>query len=49
MTQLEEILINMKEEDARTKRTLNRRFLVIEGLYVNTGSASILMSRLLFV
>lgn len=39
MGQLEEILKGIKEEDERTKRPLNRRFLIIEGLYVNTGSA----------
>lgn len=37
MAQLEKILIGIREEDIRTKRTLNRRFLIIEGLYVNTG------------
>lgn len=37
MAQLEKILIAIRDEDIRTKRTLNRRFLVIEGLYVNTG------------
>lgn len=40
MSQLEEILKEIKDEDQKTKRPLNRRFLVIEGLYVNTGSMS---------
>jgi len=31
-------LVAVKREDIRTKRPLNRRFLVIEGLYVNTGN-----------
>lgn len=42
MAQLEKILIGIREEDIRTKRTLNRRFLIIEGLYVNTGGTLLL-------
>eukprot|EP01100_Stratorugosa_tubuloviscum_P015402 TRINITY_DN884_c0_g3_i1.p1 TRINITY_DN884_c0_g3~~TRINITY_DN884_c0_g3_i1.p1 ORF type:complete len:494 (-),score=218.97 TRINITY_DN884_c0_g3_i1:773-2209(-) len=36
--QLSQILEDVKREDKRTKRKLNRRFLIIEGVYQNTGT-----------
>jgi serine palmitoyltransferase len=37
MDHLEKILEEVRRKDLQTKQKLNRRFIVIEGLYQNTG------------
>jgi serine palmitoyltransferase len=37
VTDLERVLKQVAEEDARQRRPLNRRFIVVEGIYANTG------------
>jgi len=37
MEDLERILISVQKEDKKTKRRLNRRFIISEGLFQNYG------------
>lgn len=42
MEDLEKILKQVQQKDKREKRKLNRRFIVIEGLYQNYGDIALL-------
>jgi serine palmitoyltransferase len=37
MEDLEKVLKKVQQEDTKTKRKLNRRFIVVEGVYFNFG------------